>query len=186
MSLLTNNKFLWVVILVLLALNLFLISTMWISKNHRPFPRVGRQDQTQTPSRQHFLKDQLKLSAEQEEIFDSLATNHRAILGSKTNEIRTLREELVNKMKNQEYDSASESLIRQIGDKQAELELLNFRNFRDIMNICDETQKEVFVGMMHRAFRPREEYHSIDRKEMHRGRSDDPGARNGNRPERKP
>lgn len=186
MSLLTNNKFLWVVVLVLLALNVFLISTMWISKNQRPFPRPGRQDQTQAPPRQHFLKEQLKLSVEQEVIFDSLATIHRAGLASKTNEIRVLREELVNKMKNQEYDSASESLIRQIGDKQAELELLNFRNFRDIMAICDESQKEVFEGMMHRAFRPREDFHSIDRGRMNNGREGGSGERRGNRPDRTP
>jgi len=186
MSLLTNNKFLWAFIFILLLLNAFLISTMWISKSHRPYQRTGRPDQTQAPVNQHFLKDQLKLSAEQQVIFDSLATIHRANLEVKTNEIRTLREELVNKMKNQEYDSASENLIQQIGDKQAELELLNFRNFRAIMNICDETQKEAFIGMMHRAFRPRDDYHSADRENLRGGRPGDPRERSDKRPDSRP
>jgi len=183
MSFLTNNKFLWVVILVLLVLNVFLISTMWISKAHRPYQRVPSIGQA--PPSQHFLANQLKLTSEQQVIFDSLATIHRANLELKTDEIRTLREELVTKMKNQEYDSASERLIQLIGEKQAELELLNFRNFRDIMNICDETQKETFLGMMHRAFRPREDFHSDDRGNLHRGRTIDRGERRGNRPESK-
>jgi flagellar biosynthesis GTPase FlhF len=186
MSLLSNKKFLWIVILVLVVLNAFLISTMWISKSHRPYQRADRQDQTQSPSRQHFLKDQLKLSDEQQVIFDSLASIHRANLEQKTDEIRTLREQLVNKMKNQEYDSASESLIQQIGDKQAELELLNFRNFRDIMAICDESQKEVFVGMMHRAFRPRGDFRHENRENQESGHSDDPRERRGKRPNSKP
>ncbi|MDZ7606162.1 MAG: periplasmic heavy metal sensor [Cyclobacteriaceae bacterium] len=183
MSLLSNKKFLWVVILILVVLNAFLIGTMWISKSQRPYQRTSRPDQTQTPANRHFLKDQLKLSDEQQLIFDSLASSHRANLEQKTDEIRTLREQLVNKMKNQEYDSASENLIQQIGVKQAELELLNFRNFRDIMNICDETQKEAFVGMMHRAFRPRGEFHADERDEMRRGRPGNPRERNGKRPD---
>ena len=186
MSFLTNNKFLWLIILVLFVANIFLISTMWISKSHRPYQRIGRPEQVQAPSSRHFLKEQLNLSTEQEVIFDSLATIHRTNLELKTNEIRTLREELVNKMKNQEYDSASERLIQQIGEKQAELELLNFRNFRDIMNICDDSQKEVFIGMMHRAFRPREDFHSNERGNPHIERQTNPEERRGNRQGRRP
>lgn len=157
MSILENKKFLWAVIIVLILLNVFLVSTMWLSKNHRLYTRGGRPDQQ--PRSEHFLIDTLKFSSEQQAKFDSLTALHRAGIGAKTEEMRDLRNQLVTRMKNQEFDSLSEQLIQQIGEKQGELEMLNFTNFRDIMSICDETQKQTFLAIMHRAFRPREDFH---------------------------
>ncbi len=157
MTILENKKFLWAVIIVLLLLNIFLVSTMWLSKNHRPYTRGGRPDPQLR--NEHFLKDTLKFSRDQQAKFDSLTALHRAGLNAKTEEMRDLRNQLVTRMKNQEFDSLSEQLIGQIGEKQAELEMLNFTNFRDIMSICDETQKQAFLAIIHRAFRPRDDFH---------------------------
>lgn len=160
MSFLTNIKSLWIIIIVLIVVNIFSVGAIWFSKEHRPYSRVvSRYDERSNfqPREQHFIPRQLNFNADQRAKFDSLAEIHREMLSEKTDEIRLLREQLVARMRNQEFNSASEELIQQIGDKQAELELLNFRNFRDIMNICDDNQKEMFVSMMQRAFRPRHE-----------------------------
>jgi len=168
MSFLTNIKSLWVIIIVLIVINFFSVGVIWLSKDHRPFNRPGtysRAARSNLQTRdQHFIPKELNFTAAQEQKFDSLATLHRATVNLKTDEIRILREQLVNRMKNQEFDATSEELIQKIGQVQAELELINFRNFRDVMNICDESQKEKFLGMMRRAFRPRHDDHERSRE----------------------
>ena len=163
MSFLTNIKSLWIIIIVLIIVNILFIGSLWVTRDHRSLDRRGNYQRSErnisVTGDQHFIPRRLDFSDEQQEKFDSLATLHRQNLSLKTDEIRELREQLVTRMKNQEFNSASEAIIEQIGQKQAELELLNFRNFRDVMSICDDTQKENFVNMMQRAFRPRIDRH---------------------------
>lgn len=163
MSFLTNIKSLWIIIILLIIANILSIASLWTTRDHRSLDRRGiyqRSERNIPETRdQHFIPRRLDFSDEQQEKFDSLATLHRQNLSLKTDEIRELREQLVTRMKNQEFNSASEAIIEQIGQKQAELEVLNFRNFRDVMSICDDTQKENFVNMMQRAFRPRIDRH---------------------------
>ncbi|MCK5104540.1 MAG: hypothetical protein KAR17_17065 [Cyclobacteriaceae bacterium] len=162
MSFLTNIKSLWIIIIILVILNIASVGTIWLSKDHRPYSRSGTSSRSdrkiQQPRSVHFLTKELNFTADQQVKFDTLAASHKENLDLKTDEIRVLREQLVNRMKNQEFSSGSEELIKQIGQKQAEIELINFRNFRDVMNICDDKQKEKFIGMMQRAFKPRHDH----------------------------
>ena len=159
MSFLTNIKTLWAIIIVLIIVNIVSLGSIWFTREHRSFDRRGnytRSERSIEQTRdQHFIPKRLNFSDDQQEKFDSLAVLHRQNLNQEIDEIRELREQLVARMKKQEFNSSSEDLIQQIGQKQAELELLNFRNFRDVMNICNEVQKQQFVDMMQRAFRPR-------------------------------
>jgi hypothetical protein len=158
MSFFTNIKSLWITIIVLIILNIVLTGSIWLTKEHRPFTRSGAirgaNLKTPTPHRGNFLIKELNFNIEQQSEFDTLAAKHNANLNAINDEIKALREQLVNRMKNQAFDSVSEGLIQDIGQKQAELELINFRNFRDIMSICDAEQKEKFLEIMRRAFRP--------------------------------
>jgi len=167
MSFLTNIKSLWIIIIVLIILNIVSVGTTWMTREHRPFSRssvTSRPDRNNRKSmNEHFLAQELNLSTEQQVKFDALAAAHKESLELKTDEMRILREQLVGRMKNQAFDSVSEELTQQIGQKQVELELINFRNFRDIMNICDDRQKEKFLGIMQRAFKPRHDNHGRDR-----------------------
>jgi hypothetical protein len=158
MSFLTNIKSLWVIIIILIALNIFLTGSVWLNKNQRPFSKqefFRKTDRNISANRkEHFLARQLNFNPVQEAEFDTLAVKHRARLSAVNDELKALREQLVGKMRNQEFDSASEKLIEEIGQKQSELELINFRNFQEVLSICDAEQKEKFIGIMRRAFRP--------------------------------
>ena len=160
MSFINNIKSLWIIIILLILVNVITVSTIWISKDRRPNWRPDRE--IVQPVRQHFLKGALEFTAEQEVIFDSLSEQHRTRLADLGNEIKSLREELVNKMRNQEFDVESEQLIRQIGERQAELEMVNFRNFKAVLELCNDEQKEQFLNMMQRAFRPHNDRHDGD------------------------
>ena len=152
MKLLSNIKFLWIVILVLIILNMAFLATHWIQddevldRSRRIPARSGQRD--------HFLKQELNFTPVQQERFDSLLSDHRIQIESKVEEIRSLREELMGMMRNQEFTAEAEELVREIGENQSELELLNYKHFRDVLNICNEEQKQVFLETIKRAVGP--------------------------------
>ena len=158
MSLFTNIKSLWVIIIVLVVLNVFLISTIWISKQHRPINRSAASSRTdrgtRSPMDQHFIPRRLNFTESQISAFNSQEEEHRNRHVEIVNEIKSLREQLVASIKNDDFDSVSEDLVSQIGQKQAELELNNFRNFKEVMSLCDSSQKQEFLGIMGRVFSP--------------------------------
>jgi len=155
---------------ILLILNIASLGTIWIKAWDDVRPGFKK---TRIPTaRDHFLKRELNFTAAQQEEFDTLMNMHRIELESKIEEIRILREELMSMMKNQEFSEVSEGLVRAIGEKQSELELLNYNHFKDVLAICDEDQKQVFLETLKRAVGP----HHRDR-----GPASDEGRRRGMR-----
>jgi hypothetical protein len=102
---------------------------------------------------QHFIPRRLNFTESQISAFNSLEEEHRNRHFEIVNQIKSLREQLVESIKNEDFDSVSEDLVYQIGQKQAELELNNFRNFREVMALCDSKQKQEFLEIMNRVFR---------------------------------
>jgi hypothetical protein len=153
MKIFSNIKFLWIIILILVILNIASITAIWIEERGDEVPTL--RDRARFNRRDHFLKRELNFSAEQQAQFDSLLDKHRNQLVSKMEEIRTLREELMSMMKNQEFTSESEEIVRRIGEKQSELELMNYAHFKEVMNICNDEQKQVFLRTIRRAVGPR-------------------------------
>ena len=152
MELLSNKRFLWIIILALLILNIASITTIWVKEWNDRSPRIR---ESRPPiARDHFLKRQLNFSTEQQAEFDTLLSKHRDQLELKADEIRTLREELMSMMRNQEFTSESEDIVRRIGEKQSELELLNYNHFKDVMSICNDEQKQLFMETLKRAVGP--------------------------------
>ena len=152
MELLSNKRFLWIIILALLILNIVSLTTIWIREWEDREPRI--RESRPPVARDHFLKRQLSFSAEQQAEFDTLLNKHRNQLELKADEIRTLREELMSMMRNQEFTSESEDIVRRIGEKQSELELMNYNHFKDVMAICNDEQKQVFIETLKRAVGP--------------------------------
>ncbi len=152
MKLLSNKRFLWILILILLILNLVSLGTIWFNDWDNNFPRL-RESRT-FAQRDHFLKSKLNFSPSQQAKFDSLLTNHRSELEIKADEIRTLREELISMMRNQDLSAESEDIVRAIGERQSELEILNYNHFKEVMAICNDEQKQIFIETIKRAVGP--------------------------------
>jgi Spy/CpxP family protein refolding chaperone len=174
MKLLSNIKFLWIIILVLVVLNLVSITTVWIEEKGDEAP-VFR-ERILMNRRDHFLKKELNFTSEQQAQFDSLMVNHRDEIQGKMEEIRTLREELMGLMRNQVFTTEAENIVRQIGEKQSELELMNYQHFKEVMAICDEEQKQVFLETIRRVVGPHR-----GRPEFNRSDDDLRGWRRRNR-----
>jgi len=152
MELLSNKRFLWIIILILLILNLASLATIWFNDWDNNVPRL--REPRRFEQRDHFLKNKLNFSPNQQAKFDSLLTNHRSELEIKADEIRTLREELMSKMRSQDLSAESEEIVRAIGERQSELEILNYNHFKEVMAICNDEQKQIFIETIRRAVGP--------------------------------
>jgi hypothetical protein len=160
MKIASNVKILWIIILVLIILNIVSLAAVWIEDRGNEVPVL--RERPLMNRRGHFLNRELNFTPEQQVQFDSLLEKHRSRLESKLEEIRTLRRELMSMMRNQEFTSQAEETVRHIGEKQSELELMNYRHFKDVMAICNEEQKQKFLNIMRRVVGPRRGRHDLD------------------------
>jgi len=152
MKILSNIKFLWIIILILVVLNIASITAVWIEERGDEAPVL--RERAMMNRRDHFLKRELNFTPHQQAQFDSLLEKHRDQLEAKMEEIRTLREELLGMMRNQEFTGEAENIVRQIGEKQSELELMNYQHFKEVLAICNEEQKQIFLQTIRRAVGP--------------------------------
>ena len=136
-----------------MILNIASLSTIWL----RPWESgvtVTSREFRRPVAKDHFLNKRLDFTPEQQTRFDKLLSKHREALDSKVIEISSLRKELVGLMRNQEFTAESEKIVQTIGQKQSELELINYNHFKEIMAICNDEQKQVFIETMMRAVGP--------------------------------
>jgi hypothetical protein len=152
MEILKSKRSLWIIILILLILNIASLSTIWLKKYQS---RVPEMREFRRPfAKDHFLNRRLNFTPEQQVQFDELLTKHREALDTMVIEISSLRKELMSMMRNQEFSSESEEIVKRIGQKQSELELINYNHFKEVMAICNEEQKQDFIEIMMRAVEP--------------------------------
>lgn len=152
MKILENIKFLWIIILVLVIVNIASLTAVWIEEKGDEVPFL--RERVMMNRRDHFLKRELNFTPAQQAQFDSLLENHRDEIQEKMEEIRTLREELMGLMRNQAFTADAENIVRQIGEKQSELELMNYQHFKEVMTICNEEQKQIFLQTIRRVVGP--------------------------------
>lgn len=161
--------------MVLLILNIASLSTIWLKTWQTR--RVPVLSEFRRPvAKDHYLNRRLNFTPEQQARFDVLLTKHREVLDSKVVEISSLRKELMGLMRNQEFSDESEEIVQRIGQKQSELELINYNHFKEIMAICNDEQKQVFIETMMRAVGPNRGMRNInDRKGYGRNARPDRG-----------
>ena len=93
---------------------------------------------------------------------------HRQQMGLMLDSIRDLREKLMCQMKKRDLNDSSRLLINEIGTVQGDIEQLNYEHFREILNLCDSTQKAIFIETMRRAFLPDHDNDRLHRERMGR------------------
>ena len=160
-----NTRSLWIIILVLIVVNLLSLGSLWMTRASRPLDNVTFKTRTVDPG--HFIPSRLDFSPEQTKSFDSLANLHRADLSRTMDDIRSLRRQLMDQVGKNEPDKTGD-LIHKIGQMHEELEKINFWHFQNVMNICQEDQREDFRKMLYRGFRARELNRHMRRERRHR------------------
>jgi len=139
----TQNKFLVLLVAILLVANLCLMLYFFVFKDRH------------APERSHPVSDlmqkELGLNADQTEKFKQLRDQHRAAVKPVVDEMKRLKDSLYNLLQNpQANDSAAKVIAQQIGKKQEELEILIYHHFEKVREICDSSQLPKFDTLVHR------------------------------------
>jgi len=139
----TQNKFLVLLVAILLVANLCLMLYFFVFKDRH------------APERSHPVSDlmqkELGLNADQTEKFKQLRDQHRAAVKPVVDEMKRLKDSLYNLLQNpQANDSAAKVIAQQIGEKQEELEILIYHHFEKVREICDSSQLPKFDTLVHR------------------------------------
>ena len=144
-----NNSFqyryLWLVILGLLLLNLGLLGWIWLSPQNRP--RTG-----QSPA--DFLEKELGFTAEQREQYRLLRKGHQEKVKSIRDSIRQMKKQFFEQLGKPMADSEIEQTTADMAKKIATVDKITFQHFREVRQICTPSQQqkfdEVIDEMLHR------------------------------------
>ena len=139
----TQNKFLVLLVAILLVANLCLMLYFFVFKDrHAPEGSHPVSD---------LMQKELGLNADQTEKFKQLRDQHRAAVKPVVDEMKRLKDSLYNLLQNpQANDSAAKVIAQQIGEKQEELEILIYHHFEKVREICDNSQLPKFDTLVHR------------------------------------
>ena len=130
-------------VLLLAALNIFLLASMWLKQNaplneemHQPSNGKKAAD---------FLIEQLKFSEKQMADFEKLKQAHRTSIDSLKEAGKEIHQLFFDNLKNEEQDTASvNKFAREIANNQTQIELVTFNHFEKVRQLCDKKQKQKF------------------------------------------
>lgn len=135
-----KTKFLTLIIIVLLAVNAGTLAYLVYSnvKQNEPTP-----NQKGGPAA--FIIKQLKLDEQQQTVFEELRFEHRSGMIRKQDSIRTLHQEMFNHLKSDTPNAtAADSIATIISLRKKELDMFTFHHFRQLREICNAEQKQLF------------------------------------------
>jgi protein CpxP len=139
----TQNKFLVLLVAILLVANLCLMLYFFVFKDrHEPERSRPVSD---------YMQRELGLNPEQTEKFKQLRDEHRAAVKPVVDDMKRLKDSLYNLLQDpQANDSSARAIAEQIGDKQEEWEILIFHHFEKVRAICDSGQLPKLDTLVHK------------------------------------
>ena len=139
----TQNKFLVLLVAILLVANLGLMLYFFGFKNrHAPERSRPMSD---------FVQKELGLNPDQTEKFKQLRDEHRAAVKPVVDEMKRLKDSLYSLLQNpQASDSTAKVIAKRIGEKQEEFEILIYHHFEKVREICDSSQLPKLDTLVHR------------------------------------
>lgn len=139
----TQNKFLVLLVALLLIVNLGLMLYFFV---------FSHKDHEGRPSRpvSDFMQKELGFNAEQTTKFQKLRDQHKEAIGPVLDDMKKLKDSLYNQLRNPSTnDSVVTVLAERIAAKQKEWELMIFHHFQKIRAICDSSQLPKFDTLVH-------------------------------------
>ena len=139
-----NNRFLYIIIFMLIALNMFSIAFFWINRGGE------RKSQRQKDSKEinRILKDRLSLSPEQEQQFKSIREFYLQKEDSVDLMARPYRDSMNLSLFNEQTDSVRVNrLLNQITELHRTMERLRVEQAEAIKKICTPEQIKKFQSI---------------------------------------
>ena len=141
----TQNKFLVLLVAILLIANLGLMLYFFVFRNdHEPGKKSSRPVSD-------FVQKELGFNKEQTDRFQQLRDQHKEAVKPIMDEMKKLKDSLYNLLQNPDLDDSTvAALTNKIGEKQKEWELMIFHHFQKVRAICDSSQLPKFDTLVHR------------------------------------
>jgi flagellar basal body-associated protein FliL len=143
MKRLTQNKFLVLLVAILLVANLALMLYFFV------FNKPKDEGRRLSPS--EFMQKKIGFNEQQAAKFQQLRDQHKEAIKPVMEEMKKLKDSLYNLLKEPgSNDSTAITLTNKIGEKQKEWELMIYHHFQKVRAICDSSQLPKFDSLVHR------------------------------------
>jgi hypothetical protein len=140
----TQNKFLVLLVAILLIANLGLMLYFFIFRQ-----KEGNGGKPTRPV-SDFIQKQVGFNADQTARFQKLRDEHKEAMKPIIEDMKKLKDSLYNLLRNPgANDSVVIGLTNRIGEKQKEWELMIFHHFQKVRAICDSSQLPKFDSLVH-------------------------------------
>lgn len=157
-----KTKLLYIALAVLVLLNIVSIGSIWMMRGrvHPPFmpgtpgmfPPQGMQQHREgiPPPRdgKMFLAEELRFSSEQTEKFAKLRDEHFTATRKLINEMHKSMDDMMEQVKTNDGDSKAEEYAARTSAIQKELQVMAYKHFKSIREMCDEKQREKFDSIL--------------------------------------
>jgi len=142
-----NKLSIWIIV-VLVLMNLFTLSTIWFKEIRFPFipppPESGHRRQGLK-----VLEKELNLTPDQITVFNEIRQRHFDKMKPIQEEVHTLRCDLMDELFKTEPDTVKiKMLAMQIGVKETERERCMFEHFMEMKSACTPEQRSKFQSLM--------------------------------------
>jgi hypothetical protein len=148
MDIITQKRVTAWVFILLVALNVFSLGTIWfVQLQKSPETRPPREDAPDTIQR--FLNRELNLSEEQKVLFQSTRKKYSELSKDPSRAINQLKVELLRESMTDNPDTAQIALLTaSMAGKQRELENLLSEQFHELYLICRPDQQDSFKSLI--------------------------------------
>lgn len=129
-----NQKYLKIIILLLLISNLFLLGFLFFNK---PGKKEGPRN---------LIIKKLHFSQEQIKKYDILIADHRSKMSQNREDVIRMRTELYRNLNNKAFED--EALIDEIAEREKSAEVINYQHFVSVRKICNTEQQKYFDDLV--------------------------------------
>jgi len=155
MDIFKQNRYLFVVIILLVILNLATITMLWLGKPEQRQPRLDQPNPAEEQNRiSQILKDELGFDKQQIDKYLQIRREHREKVRMLNDEIRQVKKQMFDEvLKDIPKPEFSDSLLAISQSKQAEIERMTFQHFLNLKRLCKPEQQNKLKLLMHELFR---------------------------------
>lgn len=138
-----KNKFLKIIIVFLLVLNLGTLIFLFLGLG----PRHPGRERGKHEGPAKFIIEELGFDEKQQAQFEDLKKEHRGQMNSMEDSMKTQRDMLPDVII-AGNDSKADSIATRIGEHQKKIEIYTYQHFVKVFQICNEEQKKKFKNII--------------------------------------
>lgn len=145
-----RNKFLMILVILLLIANAVTLTLFWLDRSRKPEQPMG--------SPREFLSRELSLDTQQQAQYDELVKAHRQLTEELRQQVKTAKDSLFELVKDPAAsDSTKQMAARTVSRLTEQIDLLTLNHFQQVRKLCTPGQQKKFdelIGEVTRMMAP--------------------------------